>query len=186
MSGPVEEADEGPSTDGPLHYAPKKARRPELEPNPPAPIKGDVAPQGSPAWESAEPPWKRSKQRDVFADEVAMAARRASLALAPDRLPEPPPPPSRGPRFVLARWLAGAAVVAAVGVIGYHLGSAPPTPSPRVALRHGGSNQQGVGADQATMRRPHHAGPAAAAAAPAAGPPPASTPDAGDPCTRRA
>ena len=151
MSGPVEEADEGPSTDGPLHYAPKKARHPESEPNPRAPIKGDVAPPAS-AWESAEPPWKRSKQGEVFADEVALAARRASLALAPDRLPEPPPPPSRGPRFVLARRLAGVAVVAAVGVVGYHLGSARPTPSPRVALRHGAVNQQGLASNQSTSR----------------------------------
>jgi len=173
MSGPVEEADEGPSTDGPLHYAPKKARHPESEPNPRAPIKGDVAPPAS-AWESAEPPWKRSKQDEVFADEVALAARRASLALAPDRLPEPPPPPSRGPRFVLARRLAGVAVVAAVGVVGYHLGSARPTPSPRVALRHGAVNQQGLASNQSTSRSLDNADLDAESAA--AGPTPRSHP----------
>src|SRR5258708_2906021 len=118
MSAPVREPDDGPSKDGPLSYAPKKARHAESDPNPAAPAKGDAAPP-----ESAEPPWKRSRQRDAFAGDAAIAARRSNkLALAPDLLPGPPLP-ATGPKYVLAGRLAGAVVVTAVGVVGYQLGS---------------------------------------------------------------
>jgi hypothetical protein len=69
-----------------------------------------------PAPEPAEPPWRRSNQRAVFAGDVAIAEMRGKLALSPDRMPEPPsPPPSIGKKYGLARRLAGVAIVAAIG-----------------------------------------------------------------------
>jgi TPR repeat protein len=73
---------------------------------------------------------------------------RNKLALAPDRLPAPPPPPSTGSKYGLASRLAGVAVVTAVGVIGYRLGSPPPTLSPQLALR---SNQQGLASERSVQ-----------------------------------
>src|SRR5260370_38551165 len=98
MSAPVREPD-GPSKDGPENYAPKKVRHPEPDPNPAAALlKGDAAPRSA-APVSAEPPWRRAKQREVFAGDVAITELRSKLALAPDRLPEPPPLPSPGPTY---------------------------------------------------------------------------------------
>jgi TPR repeat protein len=141
MSAPVREPADGPSKDGLLNYAPKRVRDPESEPNPGAPVTGDAAPP-SPAPESAEPPWKRSRQREAFAGDAASAVRRNKLALAPDRLPDPPSPRSTGPKYVLAGRLAGVVVVTAVGVVGYQLGSSPPGSSPRLALPPSQSSQQ--------------------------------------------
>src|SRR5215469_10631851 len=125
MSAPVREPD-GSSQDGPAEDASAKPGPSEPEPNPAdPPPKGGVATQSA-ASESAEPPWKRSsRQRGVFAGDVAIVELRNKLALAPDRLPDPPPP-STSPGYGLARRLAIVAVVIAVGVIGYQLGSAPP------------------------------------------------------------
>jgi TPR repeat protein len=157
MSAPVREPDDGPTKDGPLNYAPKKVRHPEPDPNSAgAPRKGDLAPQ-SPAPESPEPPWKRSKQRAVFAGDAAIAELRSKLALAPDRLPEPPPPPSTGPKYVLARRLAGVAGVTAVGVIGYQLGSAPPASPPQLAPPPSQSNQQALASKRSVAYPPQAA-----------------------------
>jgi TPR repeat protein len=141
MSAPVRESDDGPSKDGPLNYAPKKVRQPEPDPTPAGSLReGDAAPrQGAP--ESGQPPWKRSKRHGPFAGDVAIVELRNKLALAPYRLPEPPP--STGVKFGLASRLAGVAVVTAVGVIGYRLGSAPQTSPPQLALHSSQSNQQG-------------------------------------------
>ena len=87
-----------------------------------------------PAWKSTdelsrvpEPPWKRSKQRQAFAGDVAAVELRTRLALAPDRLPEPPPPVAPPRKFASARRpFVGVVVVAAVGFIGYWWGAAPP------------------------------------------------------------
>src|SRR5258708_40292112 len=113
MSTPVREPDEGPSKDGPLSYAPKKARHAEPEPNPAgAPGKDDVAPlRQAPAPhiqapEPAEPPWERSN-------------------LSPDRIPEPPPR-----KYGLAGRPARAPLVPAPGFFGYPPGSAPPSGPP--------------------------------------------------------
>ncbi len=141
MSAPVREPADGPSKDGLLDYAPKKIRQAESDPIPGAPVKGDAAPLSA-APESAEPPWKRSRQREAFAGDAASAARRNRLALAPDRLPDPPPPRSTSPKYVLAGRLAGVVVVTAVGVVGYHLGSSPPGSSLQLALRPSQSSQQ--------------------------------------------
>jgi TPR repeat protein len=141
MSAPVREPADGPSKDGLIDYAPKKIRHAESDPIPGAPVKSDAAPPST-APESAEPPWKRSRQREAFAGDAASAARRNKLALAPDRLPDPPPPRSTGPKYVLAGRLAGVVVVTAVGVVGYQLGSSPPGSSPQLALRPSLSSQQ--------------------------------------------
>jgi hypothetical protein len=165
MSAPVREPDDGPSKDGPVNYAPKKVRHPEPDPNSAgAPRKGDVAPP-SPAPESPEPPWKRPKQRAVFVGDAAVAELRSRLALAPDRLPEPPPSPSTGPKYVLARRLAGVAGVAAIGVIGYQLGSAPPASPPRLALPSSQSNQPALASKRAVAYPPQAAEPAFASPA---------------------
>jgi TPR repeat protein len=144
MSAPVREPAAGPSKDGLLDYAPKKIRDAESDPIPGAPVtpvKGDTAPPSA-APESAEPPWKRSRQREAFAGDAVSAARRNRLALAPDRLPDPPPPRSTSPKYVWAGRLAGAVMVMAVGVVGYRLGSSPPGSLPQLALRPGQSSQQ--------------------------------------------
>jgi hypothetical protein len=121
MSVPIREPDDGSSNDGPLNYAPNEARHPELDQSPAgAPQKVDSTPQsGSPE----PPPWRRSKQSDPFAGDVAIAELRNRLA--PDRLPEPP-----NSKFSLVGRLAGVVVVATAGVVGYRLGLAP-TASPQ-------------------------------------------------------
>src|SRR5260370_2979519 len=100
MSAPVREPADGRSRDGPLDYAPKKIRQAESDPIPGAPVKGDAAPPSA-APESAEPPWKRSRQREAFAGDAVSAARRNRIALAPDPLPDPPPPRSTTPKYAL-------------------------------------------------------------------------------------
>jgi TPR repeat protein len=149
MSVPARESDEGPSKDGPLKYAPKKVRRPEPAPGPAdAPLESGSAPgwlkrdaASSGASESAEPPWRKSRHRSGFAGDIAAVELRNRLALAPDRLPEPPRPLSKGPRYGR---IAGVVVVAAVGFVGYQLGSAPPSSPPQLASRSGQSGQQGL------------------------------------------
>jgi NitT/TauT family transport system substrate-binding protein len=64
-----------------------------------------------------------------FAGDVAVAALRGKLALSPDLIPEPPPSLTDR-KYVLVGWLAGAAMVTAVGVISYRLSSAWPPGSP--------------------------------------------------------
>jgi hypothetical protein len=121
MSVPIREPDYGPLNDGPSNYAPNKARHPELDQSRAgAPQKVDSTPQrGS----TEPPPWRRSKQSDPLAGDVAIAELRNRLA--PDRLPEPPTV-SAGSKFSLVGRLAGVVVVAAAGVAGYRLGLAPP------------------------------------------------------------
>jgi hypothetical protein len=147
MSAPVREPDDGPPKDGPLSYAPRKIRLSEADPNlAGAPLKADATPQNA-APKLAEPPWKRSRQRGAFAGDIAVAELRGRLALAPDRLPEPPPPPSTRPKQVWAGRLAGVAVVTAIGVIGYHLGSAPPASQPQLARPSSQPSRQGLASE---------------------------------------
>jgi TPR repeat protein len=143
MSAPVREPADGPSKDGLLDYAPKKIRDAESEPIPGVPVTPvkDAVPPAAPG--SPEPPWKRSRQREALAGDAVSAARRNKLALAPDRLPDPPPlRRPTGPKYVLTGRLAGVVVVTAVGVVGYQLGSSPRDSSPQLALRPGQSSQQ--------------------------------------------
>ena len=141
MIVPVREPDDGPSKDGPLNYAPSKIRHPESDPIPAGAHRvGDDASLNA-TLQSGQPPWKRSQRRGSFAGDIAIVELRDKLGLAPERLPEPPPSPA-----VKYRWasrLAGVAVVTAVGVIGYRLGSDPPTSLPQLALGSSQSNQQG-------------------------------------------
>jgi TPR repeat protein len=146
MSVPAQEYDDGPSKDGPLNYAPKKVRHPEPAPDPAgAPSKADSAGQNaSPKREAsglAEPPWRWSRQRGAFAGDIAAVELRNRLALAPDRLPEPPPALSTSPRY---RRLAVVVIVAAVGFVGYQLGSTPPSAPPDLAPHFGQSGQQAL------------------------------------------
>src|SRR5215469_7138496 len=107
MSASVREPGRVPSKDEPpkneaLQYAPKKARHPGPASDPAgAPAHGGAVPRSAMP-EGAEPPWKRSWQRSgaTFGGEVAVAELRTRLSLAPDRLPEPPPPSSGGSRLV--------------------------------------------------------------------------------------
>jgi hypothetical protein len=141
MNASVREPDNGSSKDEPLKYAPKKARQSQPGP-PPA---GDPPPNGdsasaralpehpAPASSSAEPPpWRRSRPRNsgggggtAFVGDVAIAELRTKLALAPDRLPEPPPAAASGSKLMWAGRLTGVAVVVAVGLLGYRWGSSP-------------------------------------------------------------
>jgi hypothetical protein len=140
MSAPVREPDDGPSKAG----SSKRIQHPGPEAiQAGAHREGDAASQNI-ARESGQPPWKRSKQRG-FAGDVAIVELRNRLPLAPERLPAPPPPPSTGSKYGLASRLAGVAVVTAVGVIGYRLGSPPPTSSPHLALR---SNQHDLASER--------------------------------------
>jgi len=144
MSAPAQEPDDGFSKGGPLNYAPKKARHAEPEPNPAgAMLKEDAAPKSGAA-EPAEPPWRRSRQHAAFVGDVAAVELRNRLALAPDRLPEPPPSHSTGRKSISAGRLAAVVVVAAVGVVGYRLGSAPPGPPSQLAPRSSQSGQSGL------------------------------------------
>jgi hypothetical protein len=147
MSASIREPDHGPSKDEPLKYAPKKTRQAEAAPAGGAPpglapsgavpegaVRGpeSAAPErivaGRAATQAADPPWRRSRPRigtTAFAGDVAIAELRTKLALAPDRLPEPPPPSSSGSKLVWAGRITGIAVVVAVGVMGYRWGSSP-------------------------------------------------------------
>jgi len=126
MSASVRESKLGPSKDEPLKYAPKKARLPNPDQKPSAPPPAlDAAPGDNAAPRPSEPPWRRSRHRGAFAGDVAIAELRTKLALAPDRLPEPPPPSLGNAKLVWAGRLAGVAVVALVGFVGYRWGSSP-------------------------------------------------------------
>ena len=115
----------GPLKDEPLNYAPKKVRDAGPASDPAgAPPKSDAAPK-SVAPELADPPWRRSRQRNktAFVGDVAITELRTKLALAPDRLPEPPLPSSSGSRLIWAGRLVAIVVVMAFGFVGYRWGS---------------------------------------------------------------
>lgn len=168
MRGPVREPDDGPSKDGPTNYAPKKGRHPEREPIPAgAQREGDAAQNATP--ELAPPPWKRSKRHGPFAGDVAIVELRNKLTLVPHQLPEPPPPPppSMGVKYRMAIRLAGVAVVTAVGVIGYRLGSAPPPSQLQPTLRSNQSDKEGLALQRLVTDAPR----LQSAALPSASPP---------------
>jgi hypothetical protein len=179
MSVPAQEYDDEPSKDGPSNHAPKKVRHPEPAPDPAgAPPKADSAGQSaSPKRDAsglAEPPWRRSRQRGAFAGDIAAVELRNRLALAPDRLPEPPPALSTGPRYGR---VAVVVMVAAVGFVGYQLGSAPPSAPPELATLDSNSlaGQPGVGRlsaeGEVDTARGVSTGPAMVNAPPASQPP---------------
>jgi hypothetical protein len=125
--------DDGSPSDEPIKYAPKKTRYPESDA--PDSMAGD-AQESAPA-----PPWRRSRSGSAatFAGDVAITELRTKLALAPERLPEPPPPSSSGSRLGWAGRIAGAAIVIAVCFIAYRWGASPgqlpqPVPSPNTEV----------------------------------------------------
>lgn len=187
MSAPVREPDDGPSKDGPLNYAPKKVRDPERDQNVAGARGNTVAHSSAP--ESAEPPWRHSRQRRAFVGDVGVSELRSQLALAPDRVAEPPPPPvSTGSKYALGGRLAGVAVVAVVGVVGYQLGAAPPASSPQPAVSSGKPDDPGLASKSLAGRpatgglstgaavRSVPSGAAVAHAAPSAPPPQSAEP----------
>ncbi len=102
-----------------------------------------------------EPPWRRSRRAagskaTAFAGDVAIAELRTKLALAPDRLPEPPPPSLGKSRLMWAGRITGLAVVIAVGVVGYRWGSNGRfLPSPNVNRTSPLPDRSGAGPDAA-------------------------------------
>jgi hypothetical protein len=144
-----------------LSYASKKARDAKPEPNPAgAPGKDDVAPlRHAPAPPiqapaPTEPPWKQSDKRPIFTSDVAIAELRRKLALFPDRIPGPPPPSTDGKKNALPGWLAGVAIVTAVGFISYRLSSVP------YALPAAQLNQQILASKPSVAYAPQRAEPA--------------------------
>jgi Flp pilus assembly protein TadD len=118
MSASVRELDDyGPLQDGPLNYAPKKARRPQQGLD-------TVSQRGA-----SEPPWKR-KRRQAFAGDIAVVELRTRLALAPERLPAPPSPVPTVSKFGAAARLMGIFVIVTAGVVGYRWGSTPKASPP--------------------------------------------------------
>ncbi len=80
---------------------------------------------------------------------MAIAELRTKLALAPDRLPEPPPPSSSRLKLVwVAGRITGIAVVVAVGFLGYRWGS---TPNARIQLSHPSNHKMLAAPDRAEM-----------------------------------
>lgn len=127
MKKPVREcADNVPLSDSPLNYAPKTMAqtRQELDDRQ-ARVKLDAVPlQGGSV--TREPPWKRKMPRDAFVGDVANVVLRDKLALAPDRLPEPPSPAAPVSMSFMAGCVAGTIVVVGAAVAGYLWGSAIP------------------------------------------------------------
>jgi hypothetical protein len=127
------------------YYGPKKVRPPKQDPVPlSSPQEGDAASQnevpgsGQAPWQrsrekddapqrtattSMPPPWKRSKGHRPFVGDVAIAEMR-NKALAPSRLSYPPAPPSRM-KYGMAVPFAGVAMMMAIGIVMYKLGSSP-------------------------------------------------------------
>jgi NitT/TauT family transport system substrate-binding protein len=152
MSTRDRESNDRPSNDEPLNYAPKNVRHADPEPNPAEALgKDDVAPLRQ---APAEPPWKRSDERPVFVGDVAVA-ERGKHALSPDQILQPSP--STGAKYMLAGWLAGVAMVTAVGFTSYRLGSALPPNSPSHELPASQLNQRTL----ASKRPVAHPSPAA-------------------------
>ena len=133
--------------EGPLKYAPKRARmaapqpepvparggdRPasELRPANAGPLDRKAAPMRkalernpSPASPSRPrepaPPWKLAKQRGSFEGDVAIKELRERMALAPDQPPEPPLRDGGRAVFGMVGRLAGLAALAAVAAYGF-------------------------------------------------------------------
>jgi hypothetical protein len=106
---------------------------------------------------------------------VAIAELRTKLALAPDRLPEPPPPATSGSKLVWAGRVTGVAVVVAVGFLGYRWGSSP---NAHLPLPHASSHRTPAASDRGVaMATPENpagqiGGPTVMNAVPAVYPPP--------------
>ncbi len=147
MNAPVRESDDsGPQTDGPSKAEPPNDGADDGAPNwsrgPRQEVK-DASPHGASAVDAGrprgmatppEPPWRRRAQSGVFAGDVAAVALRSQLALAPDRLPEPPAPASRPAIFGTVGRLAGFVAILAAAIIGYLWGATFPSKPPHPTL----------------------------------------------------
>jgi hypothetical protein len=122
MSAPVLE-----QARGVLEYAPKWAQRgeagaraiaTEIWAAPPAgartaPAEGPAAVNGQP------PPWKRKRRPGDFEGDIAIVELRASLALAPDEIPEPPLRQPRGSVLGIVGRFVMVAALAVAGASGF-------------------------------------------------------------------
>jgi len=134
MSAPVREPDDnGSLNDGPLNYAPKRARQAEDDQNPESPAPKVNTASRPHSLEPPEPPWKRKKLRGVFAGDLAIVELR-TRRLAPDRVPEPPLPDSTARVFGRVGRIAGVIAVVATGTVGYLWRPAPQAASPSQQL----------------------------------------------------
>jgi hypothetical protein len=117
--------DREPEPQGPLKYAPKRARMTAPEPaprgdrpgtEPPAPNVRPPERRPSPAPRPREPapPWKVTKRKGRFEGDVAVKELRERMALAPDLPPEPPLRDTGGSVFGIVGRLAGLVTMAAV------------------------------------------------------------------------
>jgi hypothetical protein len=116
--------DREPESQGPLKYAPKRARVAGPEPaprgdrpggEPPAPNVGPPPRRPPPAPRPREPapPWKVRKRRGSFEGDVAVKELRERMALAPDLPPEPPLRETGASVFGVVGRLAGLVAMAA-------------------------------------------------------------------------
>ena len=120
---------DGPSYDGPLKYAPKRARQPKPDRNfNSAPPKVNAEPTVNNA-EPPEPPWRR-KRKHGFGGDIAIAELHVELARTPDQIPKPPLPKSTVRVFGAKGQVIGVIAVAAAGAVGYLWSSTTPAGPP--------------------------------------------------------
>jgi NitT/TauT family transport system substrate-binding protein len=101
-------------------------------------------PGGGPSKDGPSGNAPKNVRHTEFVGDVAIAELRSKLARSPDLIPEPPPTSAGRKKYLLAGWLAGAAMVTAVGFVGYRLRSAPPPDTPLHALPAGQSRQSAL------------------------------------------
>jgi hypothetical protein len=124
--------DREPEPQGPLKYAPKRARMAAPEPAPGGdrpgsePLAPNVRPPErrppprrpppppAPRPREPAPPWKVTKRKGSFEGDVAIKELRERMALAPDLPPEPPLRETGGSAFGIVGRLAGLVTMAAV------------------------------------------------------------------------
>lgn len=120
MSAPDRESDDNASLNGgALNYPQKRAPPAGHDQNQESVApRVDTTPRPD-TREPPEPPWKRKKRRGAFAGDVAVAELRTRLALAPDRIAEPPAPDSTARVSGGVGRLIGVIALIAIGTVGY-------------------------------------------------------------------
>ncbi len=86
-------------------------------------------PLGPPTPGAPEPPWKRNSRAGVFEGDIAIVELRASLALVPDEIPQPPLRDTRAPAFAIVGRLVTVAILAVAGAYAILWFSTPPRAS---------------------------------------------------------
>jgi len=112
-----------------LEYAPKWAQRGEAGVRAIATESTAAPPAGAPGAGTPEPPWQRKRRPGSFEGDIAIIEMRASLALSPDQIPEPPRREGRAPGFATVGRLVMVAALATAGAYGFLWLSAPPSAS---------------------------------------------------------